>query len=66
MHTQMKRKTAGKKYSNKGHRNMSDIHTSVPKKVWIVIGSILCLLLLIYIAISVFFMSHFFMNTGVN
>ena len=66
MHTQRKRRTAGKKYSNIGHRNMPDIHTSAPKKGWIIIGSILCLLLLIYIAISVFFMSHFFMNTGIN
>ena len=66
MHTQRKRRTAGKKYSNIGHRNMPDIYTSAPKKSWIIIGSILCLLLLIYIAISVFFMSHFFMNTGIN
>ena len=36
------------------------------KKLWITLGSILGALVVIYIGISVFFMSHFFINTEIN
>ncbi len=36
------------------------------KKIWIVLGSIVAVLAAAYIGVSVFFMSHFFMNTEIN
>lgn len=51
-----KRRMRGKKRGEK--KNL--------KKLWITLGSILGALVVIYIGISVFFMSHFFINTEIN
>ena len=36
------------------------------RKIYFIIGGILCLLILSYIGISVFFMKHFLFNTEIN
>lgn len=36
------------------------------KKIWIISGSIVAALVLVYVGISVFFMSHFYINTEIN
>lgn len=40
--------------------------SAVDRKVWIIAGSIIGCLLLIYIGFSIFFMSHFFFRTTLN
>ncbi|MCI6466456.1 MAG: L,D-transpeptidase/peptidoglycan binding protein [Faecalicatena sp.] len=36
------------------------------KKIWIISGSIVAALVLVYVGVSVFFMSHFYINTEIN
>ena len=39
---------------------------TIDKKIWIIIGGIIAGLVIVYLAISVFFMSHFYINTQIN
>ena len=52
-----KNKKSGKK---KGRKKKS------MKKLWIITGSVVAAVAAVYIGVSVFFMSHFFMNTEIN
>ena len=52
-----KNKKSGKK---KGRKKKS------MKKLWIITGSVVAAVAVVYIGVSVFFMSHFFMNTEIN
>ena len=38
----------------------------IDKKIWMIIGGIVAGLVIVYLAISVFFMSHFYINTQIN
>ena len=39
---------------------------TIDKKIWMIIGGIIAGLVIVYLAISVFFMSHFYINTQIN
>lgn len=39
---------------------------TMDKKIWMIIGGIIAGLVIVYLAISVFFMSHFYINTQIN
>ena len=39
---------------------------TIDKKIWMIIGGIIAGLVIVYLAISVFFMSHFYINTTIN
>lgn len=39
---------------------------TIDKKIWMIIGGIIASLVIVYLAISVFFMSHFYINTQIN
>lgn len=40
--------------------------STMDKKIWMIIGGIIAGLVIVYLAISVFFMSHFYINTQIN
>ena len=50
----------------KRSRKKKDGSKKSGKKIWIISGSIVAALVLIYIGVSVFFMSHFYINTEIN
>ena len=39
---------------------------TIDKKIWMIIGGIIAGLVIVYLAISAFFMSHFYINTQIN
>ena len=39
---------------------------TIDKKIWMIIGGVIAGLVIVYLAISVFFMSHFYINTQIN
>lgn len=63
------RKASGRKNSVRRHRARQRARKkkkSMGKKPWIIAGSILGVLVLIYLGVAVFFMSHFLINTTIN
>lgn len=52
------------KKKKKGRKGRTDGKSL--KKLWIILGAVVVLIVAVYIGISVFFMSHFFVNTEIN
>lgn len=60
-----KRTETGKKRKKKRRKDVKE-KKKMGKKPWIIAGSIIGVLLVIYLGISAFFIGHFFINTTIN